>query len=208
MPQPHKSSADDSLSKCHRLCLKFLPLHQRPPLNLQDSYTSCETRPLHVHRGCASPESWHGGPPLGCGCGFVPLQAFSHDPPLSPTSLLQGTSTVHLGSRVQLGAGHCHFWLCAHRVCVCVCVCFSKVLAIPYLATAVHTQGVATQSTASEHSQESGVPAGFRTRFSAFTGISTTQEGLRAALFTCPSPQLMSQFPGYTEQQVLKTRGI
>ena len=122
MPQPHKSSADDSLSKCHRLCLKFLPLHQRPPLNLQDSYTSCETRPLHVHRGCASPESWHGGPPLGCGCGFVPLQAFSHDPPLSPTSLLQGTSTVHLGSRVQLGAGHCHFWLCAHRVCVCVCV--------------------------------------------------------------------------------------
>ena len=93
-------------------------------------------------------------------------------------------------------------------VCVCVCVCFSKVLAIPYFATAVHTQGVATQSTASEHSQESGVPAGFRTRFSAFTGISTTQEGLRAALFTCPSPQLMSQFPGYTEQQVLKTRGI
>ena len=91
---------------------------------------------------------------------------------------------------------------------VCVCVCFSNVLAVPDFANAAHTRGVAAQSSALEHRQGSGVPTGFRARCSAFTGVSTTQEGPRSAFFTCPARQLMSQLPDHTEWQVLKTRGI
>ena len=68
--------------------------------------------------------------------------------------------------------------------CVCVCVCVSPTsLQFPTLQLQFTHKALPWNTR-----QESGVPAGFRTRFSAFTGVSATQEGPRSAFFTCPLP--------------------
>ena len=189
-----------------RLLKQMSPLLPQIPVPSTDALLLTRRTPTHPVRpdfcmstGAGPPQNpGTEGAPLGCG--FGPLQLFSRDTPRCPP----GSSRAALVSSGMRSRARTLLAVCPP----CVCVCFSNVLAVPDFANAAHTRGVAAQSSAFEHRQGSGVPTGFRARCSAFTGVSTTQEGPRSAFFTCPARQLMSQLPDHTEWQVLKTRGI